>query len=411
MEGLMLSSWFDAKYQTLIRIQIDYPVVRAWILLFLVFVAPAALCEQEQLPKTYFFVTVDTETSAGCTRSGCFPESIADRILGQRGDKYYGIPLMMDILDRHGMKGTFFFNAYLDSHYPEADVEQVVRQIVDREHDVQLHTHEEFRCFSICGTKDIDCWHQCTKKQSYMSGNTLENQIAIIGEGARNIEKWSGRYPVAFRGGGFDADFNTLKALRALNIPVDSSLFNPGHQLATKLPVNNVGEYEGIVEVPLYNYTEDLILRKFPRILDIESNTLLEQKYLLNEAIKKGTRAVVLLMHSFSFCRPGYGCPIDSNIERFNNLLAYINTVPDIKVITFREFWDMYQEKPESFLGDSHIPRTNYFHTLHRSFIRFDQGVKNKLFLLGNVAAFMALASIMVFFAAKWFRLRRSRRT
>ena len=405
----MLPCWCDTNIQTLIRIQIDYPVGRAWILLFLVFVAPEALSEQEQLPKTFFFVTIDTETSAGCTRSGCNPESIADRILGQRGAKYYGVPLMMDILDKHGMKGTFFVNAYLDSHYPEADVENIVRQIVDRGHDVQLHTHEEFRCFSFCDTKDIDCWHRCTKKQSFLSGNTLENQIAIISEGARNIEKWSGSYPVAFRGGGFDADFNTLKALRALNIPVDSSLSNPGHQLATTLPINNVGEYEGIVEVPLFNYTEDLILKRSIRHLDIESNTLIEQKYLLNEAIKNGTRTVVLLMHSFSFCRPGYGCPIEENIERFDNLLAYIKTVPDIKVITFKEFWDRYQTNAESFLGEGNIPSTTYFHTLHRSFVRFDQGVKNKLFFLGNVVVLIALTLIMVLFVAKWFRLRRSR--
>lgn len=405
----MLPCWCDANLQTLARVRKYWLVDRAWILLFLIFVVPSVLCEEEQQPKIYFFVTVDTETSAGCTRSGCFPESIADRILGQRGDKYYGIPLMMDILERHGMKGTFFINAYLDSYYPEAEVEQVVRQIVDRGHDVQLHTHEEFRCFSFCDKKDIDCWNRCTKTQSYMSGNTLENQIEIISEGALNIEKWSGRYPVAFRGGGFDADVNTLKALRVLNIPVDSSLYNPGHQLATKLPVNKVGEYEGIVEVPLFNYTEDLILKRLPRVLDIESNTLLEQKYLLNEAIKNGIRTAVLLMHSFSFCRPGYGCPIEKNIERFDNLLAYIKTVPDIKVMTFREFWDMYQASPETFLGESHIPRTKYFHTLHRSFVRFDQGLKNKLFLLGNVAVIIGLTSIMVIFGVKWFRLRRYR--
>lgn len=406
----MLTCRCDTNFRALFHVQIDCPVVRAWILLFLVFVAPEVLSEQEQLPKTFFFVTVDTETSAGCTRSGCNPESIADRILGQRGDRYYGIPLMMDILEKHGMKATFFVNAYLDSHYPEADVENVVRQIIDRGHDVQLHTHEEFRCFSFCDTKDLDCWHRCTKKQSFLSGNTLENQIAIISEGARNIEKWSGRYPVAFRGGGFDADVNTLKALRVLNIPVDSSLSNPDHPLATKLPVNKVGVYEGIVEVPLYNFTEDLILKKSLRYLDIESNTLLEQKYLLNEAIKNGTRTVVMLMHSFSFCRPEYGCPAEENIERFDNLLAYIKTVPDIKVITFKEFWDGYQANAESFLGESYIPTTMYFHTLHRSFVRFDQGVKNKLFLIGNVVVLIALTSIIVIIMLKLFSLRRSRR-
>jgi len=409
MKEQMLPYLRDTNLKPLFRVQIGVPVIQAWVLVFFIFVVSDAVGGQEQLPKTFFFITVDVETSAGCVGSGCYPESIADRILGQRGDKYYGIPLIMDILDKYGMKGTFFVNAYLDSYYPEAEVEKVVRQIVDRGHDVQLHTHEEFRCFSFCDTKDIDCWHQCTKKQSYMSGNTLENQIAIISEGAQNIEKWSGRYPVAFRGGAFDADINTLKALRTLNIPIDSSLSGPGHKLATILPINKVGEYEGIVEVPLFNYMEDLILKRGLRYLDIESSTLLEHKYLLNEAIKNGTRTVVLMMHSSSFCRPGYGCPIEKNIERFDNLLAYIKTAPDIKVITFKEFWDRYQVSAELFLGEGDIPSTTYFHTLYRSFIRFDQGIKNKLFFLGNVVVLIAVIAITVLFAVKWFRLRRSR--
>ena len=43
---------------------------------------------------------------------------------------------------------------------------------------------------------------------------------------------------------------NKLKKIHVLNIPVDSSLSKPSHQLATVLPINKVGEYEGIVEVP-----------------------------------------------------------------------------------------------------------------------------------------------------------------
>ena len=126
--------------------------------------------------------------------------------------------------------------------------------------------------------------------------------------------------------------------------------------------------------------------------------------------MNNGTCTVVMLMHSFSFYRPEYGCPIEENIERFDNLLAYIKTVPDIKVITFTEFWDRYQTNAESFLGESYIPTKTYFHTLHRSFVRFDQGVKNKLFLIGNVVVLMALTSIIVFLALRLIRLRKSKR-
>ena len=381
---------------------------RTWLIVVVVFFVPKVINAEVQPSRTYFLVTVDVETSAGCGYNGCFPGPIEDRILGKRGDSYYGISLMMDILDKHGMKATFFVNAYLDSYYPEDEVREIVRNIVERGHDVQLHTHEEFRCFATCEPENIVCWQRCTKEESFLSGNTVDNQVTILEEGARNIEKWSGRYPIAFRGGGFDADFNTLKALEILNIPVDSSLSRPSHTLASVYPINKVGEHEGVIEVPLFNYKEDLIVAKPYRHLDIESTTLLEFRKLLGDAIENDVRTVVLLMHSFSFCRSGFGCPIQQNIERFDNLLAHIGAMPQVEVITFTNFYDIYQEQPERFLGEDKVPSTNYFHTLHRSFVRFDQGIKNKIFLLTNITIFIGLALVMITIGVKWYRFARS---
>jgi hypothetical protein len=131
------------------------------------------------------------------------------------------------------MRATFFVNAYLDTAYPEADIIGFIQQIVSRGHDVQFHSHEEFRCFRQCVGGRLACWQQCTKKESFIGGNSYERQLAILREGADNIERWSGRYPIAFRGGAFDADLTTLKALRALNIPIESSLNRPSHVLAS----------------------------------------------------------------------------------------------------------------------------------------------------------------------------------
>lgn len=369
-----------------------------------------AVNQQQEVPRTSFFVTIDVETSAGCDESECNPISINDRILGKRGNDYYGIPLIMDILEQHGMKGTFFVNAYLDSYHPETEIKSFVQQIIDRGHDVQLHTHEEFRCLAICSSNSVDCWNRCSVEESFLAGNTLENQTAIISEGARNIERWSGKYPVAYRAGSYAADFNTLKALQTLDIPIDSSSNGPDHVFASKLPINRIGEYGGIVEVPLFNYTEDIIFRKSIRFFDIESTTLLEARHLLDEAVKHDLRSVLLMMHSFSFCRAEFGCPINSNIERFDQLLAHINTLPEVQATTFREFWDRYQSDPEAFTGGNHMPTTTYFHTLHRSFVRFDQGIRNKIFALSNVALITILMLIIVVSGRIWAISGRTRR-
>lgn len=336
-------------------------------------------------------ITIDTETSSGCGPTGCFPEPMSERIFGIRDGKAYGIPLMMDMLEKHGMRATFFVNAYLDSYYPEQDVAAMVASIKKRGHDVQFHAHEEFRCFRTCGERDQQCRHQCITKESYLGGNTLENQLQILREGMDNLERWTGEHPIAFRGGGYDADATTLKALNALGISIDSSLSDPEHNLARVLPANKLGTYEGVLEIPLLAYRENLIVSKRYRHLDIESSTLLEQEHLLNESARMGARVAVLMMHSFSFCRPETGCPATRNIERFDKLLTFIQQSPGLRAMTMRDFWDAYQKNPAAYAGSGAIPEIGYWLTLYRSIERFDEGGKNMLFLLANAAALLML--------------------
>lgn len=368
-----------------------------------------AISEEAGTPLTFFLVTIDTETSAGCGAHGCYPESIEEKILGRRGTSYYGIPLIMNILEKYGMRGTFFVNAYLDSYYPEKQIKEIVQEIIRRGHDVQFHAHEEFRCFGVCKQQDTVCWNKCTKEISYISGNTLENQVTILREGADNIRKWSGKYPLAFRGGAFDADISTLKALKKLGILVDSSLSGPDHALARVFPINTVSEHNGVVELPLFTYREKLLLIKRISFLDIESTTLVEHKYLLNEAITGDIRAVVLMMHSFSFCRREQGCPIIQHVKRFDKLLEYVRRNPNLKVSTMSEVWQEHQTNKEQFSVVGLIPETTYFLTLHRSLVRFGYGWKNKVFLFGNLVLVVGAGALITFGTMKLRNRRRSK--
>ena len=101
-------------------------------------------------PSTHLIITIDTETAAGCHGGVCQPVSIERRIWGKTPVGEYGIRMMMDILEAHEMQGTFFVNAFLADGHREAEVVLMVREIIERGHDVQFHAHEEFRCFRVC---------------------------------------------------------------------------------------------------------------------------------------------------------------------------------------------------------------------------------------------------------------------
>ena len=353
-------------------------------------------------------ITVDTETSSGCRGDGCFPSPLAGRIYGEFEGRQYGIPLIMDLLEQHGMRGTFFVNPHMDAWYPEAEVEAMVRSIVDRGHDVQLHPHPEFRCFRRCKPAELQCRFLCTRAEGRLAGASLENQVTILREGAESLARWSGRYPVAFRGPALLADENTLKALARVGIPVDSSVAGPQHPLASVLPVNQLGVHGGILEIPLLAYEEDLLVRRRVRFLDQESSTLAEQVSLLEQAGSRGVGAVPLLMHSFSFCDPANACPVPANIERFEALLSYLASRPDrFRVETMAGFWSLYQQEPSAYTRPvaAGLPRVSYWLVLRRSVERFNHGWMNVAFLLGNLAA-----ALVVLAGLAWAALRFARR-
>ena len=311
----------------------------------------------------------------------------------------------MDMLEKHGMRGTFFVNAFLDSYYPEQEVAAMVAGIRARGHDVQFHAHEEFRCFRTCGERDLQCRRQCITSESYIGGNSFDNQLRILREGMENIERWTGEHPIAFRGGGYDADATTLRALHALGISIDSSLSGPEHNLARILPVNKLGTYEGVLEIPLLAYRENLIVSQRYRHLDIESAALAEQQHLLDESVRLGAGVAVIMMHSFSFCRPETGCPATRNIQRFEDLLAFIERSPGLKAMSIREFWDAYRADPAAYAGSGAMPEVGYWLTLRRGIERFDEGGKNALFVLANAA--LVLALVITALALAWLRRRR----
>lgn len=378
------------------------------IVILLACLLPGGVSARAAMPV---IITIDTETSSGCGPTGCFPEPMADRVYGLREGRAYGIGLIMDLLEKRGLRGTFFVNAYLDSWYPEEEVAAMVGGITARGHDVQLHAHAEFRCFRRCAPEDMDCRFRCSRTEGRTAGTSLENQIEVVREGARNIERWSGRYPIAYRGGALQADLNTLKALKALDIKIDSSLSGPQHPLAAVLPVNQLAVHDGVLEVPLLAYEENLLVSRRLRFLDQQSAILGEQRHLLEQAAELGVVAVPLLMHSFSFCDPRVACPIEANIARFDALLDYLDRRQDrFRVMTLREFWEAYQQDPQAYLRapPARLPEVGYWLTLYRSLERFNQGWMNVAFLLGNLVAWLVLLATLVWSARRWRQRRQA---
>src|SRR5579872_3849356 len=85
------------------------------------------------------FITIDTECSLGGALDdpSKLPVQPERAILGRIGSDCYGTPLLMSILERNGLRGTFFLEV-LASHVTDAQqMADAYGQIIARGHDAQ----------------------------------------------------------------------------------------------------------------------------------------------------------------------------------------------------------------------------------------------------------------------------------
>ena len=292
------------------------------------------------MSKVNVFITVDAEHSIG----GAFkdpklkPVGNGKRIYGKIGDKFYGIPLMMDIADRYGIRLTFFVEVLNKYYFGEEETKKVCEYILNRGHDVQLHLHPNYLNFNSP--------NPCQQNYSDFIGTySLAEQIELISEGIKVLIQNGVSKPIAFRAGCFGANQDTLKALKENGFLIDCS-YNRAYIGETCFlkdnGINDLAYFNGIWEFPITNFIESTKLRtKRFMPLDINGVSYQEMKYFLNKTKSDGPRNITILLHSFSFIKP-YDVqynkvkPRWQVIKRFEKLCKYLKDNSDsFEVRTF----------------------------------------------------------------------------
>jgi peptidoglycan/xylan/chitin deacetylase (PgdA/CDA1 family) len=244
---------------------------------------------------TTLFLTVDVE------------DSYFDRPILMSGEgvgREFGVYGILDALEVHGMKGTFFVNVYEKDRQPDGAVEGVVRDIADRGHEVGLHSHPSER---------LNFYRRPLFRLDRAS------QAEVLRWGAELIAEWTGTPPTSFRSGGYAVNDDTFVALREAGIAVDASCFFPSpNNHNTARTVNSVTTLsDDIVEVPVTTVlraNEDGQLSQ--RKLDLDWLSVPELIAALNALASRGSRFATFMMHSFSFIEKRTRMPNDSPSSR-----------------------------------------------------------------------------------------------
>ena len=325
------------------------------------------------------FITIDVETSIG----GAFakpdklrPVGADKRIYGQIGNKEYGIPLIIEILNKHNLKATFFVEPFCSFYFGEKIVEEICNYILNHGHDVQLHLHPNYQIF-----KCPDWQERAKKKELFpdiIAKYNLDEQINLIRQAKKILEK-CGVTPIAFRAGCFGANLDTLTALKENDFLIDSSynlsflgktcFLHPLHltshlshltshlspltshisrltpHLSRLTYLNDLALINGIYEIPITNYY-DFKIGNFKRLrnLDICASSFYEMKKILRYGLKKGPKHITFILHSFSFIKKRdvqykTAKPNFIVINRFKKLCEFLSRNKNLfKVITLSQF-------------------------------------------------------------------------
>lgn len=293
--------------------------------------------------KLYVTITIDTENSQGAIISGRWTK---DTMLGFCQGKNYGIRYILKMFEQYNISATWYLSIFEKSIFGEKLIADICNLLMDHNQDIQLHTHPVWLMDSQ------------GKKRINMYQYSLEDQIYMMDKGIQDIYKLTGRKPIAHRAGGYGVNRDTFTAMKECGIKIDSSIFyqNPNCKVNTRRGRNGIYEFMDLVEFPISVYelhTDYLIPYKKDcrSIQKIDINFSREDEIInsYKQALKHGGGYLNLFMHSGSFYR-FFGKEVksindvthknDIVVERFHNVMRYINNTPDIEVITVPELYE-----------------------------------------------------------------------
>lgn len=242
-------------------------------------------------------ITIDTEIGElGKYRPDAFETFVEGKVDGRE----VGYKLIMDMLDRYQAKGEFFVDIYPYKQLGEDKFANLCEDIAERGHNVQLHTHP---------STAFD------EERIYMHQYSLGEQVEILQLGKERIKKWTGKYPMVHRAGGYGINEDTFRALEQAGIHYDSSYFyenaNCHFQCNTKNKPFKVGS---ITEVPVTVFEESayyeflgikLLCRKHFQKLDVRFGATADE---IKEVISNSGKddVIMLFLHSFNFLHLPY---------------------------------------------------------------------------------------------------------
>lgn len=286
-----------------------------------------------------------------------------EMVLGEVGaEQPWGVMLLARIFRSYGISATFFVDIYEHTLWGEGPIVRVCEGLLNMGQDVQLHTHPSWRDDPY----DFRFLRELKRRKSFLSQEkdfmgklSLTEQVEVLEHGIEFFKKHLGRSPIAHRSGGYSINEDTLTALRRVNIAVDSSMNISHVHSQVTWSGNRVMLQNGLLELPVTvmeyrfriraNSTGITMYSKLMKT-DLDTCTLEELHWFVEEAERIGFGFMNLFMHSYSLLRfdPLYRKirPDPTDLAKLDRFLSKLSTQDSVLFMNCSSFLEYYQTNP-----------------------------------------------------------------
>ncbi len=283
------------------------------------------------------FLTVDVEVWCDGWKDidAKFPAAFQRYMYGRTARGDYGLPYQIKVFQEHGLTGVFFVEPLFSSRFGVEPLAEVVHMLSAGGQEVQLHLHTEWVDEARQALLD-----GAPGKRQHLRFFSLQDQIALIRVGQRLLREAGAASPNAFRAGSFGLNQDTLKALVACGIHIDSSYNASMNGMASGIspsrPLLDVTRMAGLHEVPMTVFHDGLGRLRHAQLTACSSS---EIESLLWSSLETGRKSFVLLLHNFELLDPSMTRPDMIVVRRFHRLCEFLNRHRDsFQVRGFRDW-------------------------------------------------------------------------
>jgi hypothetical protein len=263
-----------------------------------------------------FLFTVDVEVNLRYQRLPNVDTAVDEQIFGitpKGGAKEYGIPYIMDALEEHRMKGTFFIDILMEFQLGERGLRRTLDAILARGHDVQLHLHPNPNLYFATDRTLRELGHE------YALRRTVTSFERALNVGVELFQKRVGYAPTAFRNGAYVIADEYFSVLRNFGIKFDSSLYAYKNASVSPWLLTRSVPFQhpsGIIEVPvtwvLLRGAQGTRVRQ--HTINIGSDGARIDEAMIT--LFQGARApVVMVTHSYTFLADQRDLPQSAQVE------------------------------------------------------------------------------------------------